>query len=104
MSQKQKFSVALSAEQLLRLDAAKNRAGVSRSRFVREALEAHISSYVVKPSLQGPGIDMGAGTYVKKIGVYLSSVANLEHLQEIIDAENIPRSRFVREFIDSLVD
>ena len=102
MAQKVKFSVALSVEQLQRLDAAKNRAGVPRSQFVREALEAHISSRETKPSLSGPGIDEGAGKYVKKISVNLSSSVNLEHLDETVEAERTYRSRFVREFIDSI--
>ena len=104
MSQKTEFSVALSAEQLLRLDAAVRIAGTSRSGYVREHLENHLSTYVAKPSLQGPGIDEGAGTYVKKISVRLSSSVNLEHLDEIVEIENTHRSRFVREFIDALVD
>ncbi len=104
MSQKTKFSVALSTEQLLRLDAAVRIAGTSRSGYVREHLENHLSTYVTKPSLQGPSIDEGAGTYVKKISVNLSSSENLEHLDEVVEIENTHRSRFVREFIDSLVD
>jgi metal-responsive CopG/Arc/MetJ family transcriptional regulator len=99
-----KFSVALSAEQLLRLDAAVRAAGVSRSRYVREHLENHLSTYVAKPSLQGPGLDEGAGTYVKKISVGLSSLENLKQLDEIVEIEKTQRSRFTREFIDSLVD
>jgi len=96
------FSVALSAEQLLRLDAAVRIAGTSRSGYVREHLENYLSTYVAKPSLQGPGIDEGAGTYVKKIGVGLSSLENLKHLGEIVELEGTHRSRFVREFIDSI--
>ena len=97
-----KFSVALSAEQLLRLDAAVRAAGVSRSGYVREHLENHLSIYVAKPSLQGPGLDEGVGTYVKKIDVILSSLENLKHLDEIVEIEKTHRSRFVREFIDSI--
>ena len=59
---------------------------------------------MAKPSLQGPGLDEGVGTYVKKIDVILSSLENLKHLYEIVEIEKTQRSRFVREFINSLVD
>jgi len=99
------FSVVISIEQLKRLDRAKNLAGESsRSAFVRDALESHIARRKAKPNLSGPGLDKGVGTYVKKIGITLSSSNNLEFLDEIVDSENTSRSRFVREFIDSFVD
>jgi metal-responsive CopG/Arc/MetJ family transcriptional regulator len=99
------FSVVISIEQLKRIDRAKNLAGESsRSAFVRDALESHIARRMAKPNLSGPGLDKGVGTYVKKIGITLSSSNNLEFLDEIVDSENTSRSRFVREFIDSFVD
>ena len=99
------FSVVLSINQLKRLDRANNLAGEpSRSAFVREALESHISKRKAKPSLSGPGLDKGVGTYVKKISITLSSSYDLEYLDEIVEVENTTRSRFVREFIDSFVD
>ena len=98
------FSVVISIEQLKRLDRAKNLAGEpSRSSFVRNALESHIARIKAKPNLSGPGPDKGVGTYVKKIAVTLSSSHNLEHLDEIVESQNTSRSRYVREFIDSLL-
>jgi len=99
------FSVVISIEQLKRLDRAKNLAGESsRSAYVRDALEPYIAKRKTKPNLSGPSQDKGIGTYVKKIGISLSSSNNLAHLDEIVDAENTSRSRFVREFIDSFIN
>ena len=99
------FSVVISIEQLKRLDRAKNSAGESsRSSFVRSALESHIAGIKAKPNLSGAGPDKGVGTYVKKITVTLSSGHNLDHLDEIVDSVNTSRSRYVREFIDSVVE
>jgi len=98
------FSVVLSIEQLEGLDRAKNLSGESsRSAYVRETLEYHISSRKIKPRLSRQENDKGFGSYIKKISVTLSSDNNLKHLDEIVELENTTRSRFVREFIESLI-
>ena len=98
------FSVVLSIEQLEGLDRAKNLSGESsRSAYVRETLESHISSRKIKPRLSRQETDKGFGSYIKKISVTLSSDNNLKHLDEIVEVENTTRSRFVREFIESLI-